>query len=348
MVRSPLFSRRVHIAGSVSQSGQIASAEEVIAARAFLAELVGELVRRGANFVIPVDAKKIRPDGLEITFDWLVWKALSENLANRPEGSRDPLAIAVQHHKTEGQIPLEHEELWDDLRVSDRVYIENVAHWNMGSKRIEAQARWGDVLLTLGGGEGVLHAANLYHEAGKPVVPLNFELCDRDEGSRRLFQLGMSRDGAEKLFRTTDRNAHPWINRINFTNRTSRTERVRTVIDLLEALDRPKAFAVRLLNTTHADFADVDGYFETVVSPFVGDVLGHDLVVVDGKQPYDYARVDQEIFEKLHRSSLVVADVTGSRPNCFLELGYALAITLLIDKPTNRKSRLEGVVLERR
>ena len=39
---------------------------------------------------------------------------------------------------------------------------------------------------------------------------------------------------------------------------------------------------------------------------------------------YDHARIDQEIFAKLHRSSVVLADITGARPNCFLELGYAL------------------------
>ncbi len=30
------------------------------------------------------------------------------------------------------------------------------------------------------------------------------------------------------------------------------------------------------------------------------------------------------IFESLHFSSLAMVDVTGERPNCFIELGYAL------------------------
>jgi hypothetical protein len=46
--------------------------------------------------------------------------------------------------------------------------------------------------------------------------------------------------------------------------------------------------------------------------------------VVDGRQPYEHARIDQEIFAKLHRSRVVLADITGMRPNCFVELGYAL------------------------
>ncbi len=40
--------------------------------------------------------------------------------------------------------------------ASDLVQIENAAHWNMNSKRMEAQARWGDILIALGGAEGVL------------------------------------------------------------------------------------------------------------------------------------------------------------------------------------------------
>ena len=61
-----------------------------------------------------------------------------------------------------------------------------------------------------------------------------------------------------------------------------------------------------------------------MVQPVVEGELGYKLTVVDGRQAYEYARIDHEIFAKLHRSSVVLADITGMRPNCFLELGYAL------------------------
>jgi nucleoside 2-deoxyribosyltransferase len=61
-----------------------------------------------------------------------------------------------------------------------------------------------------------------------------------------------------------------------------------------------------------------------VVEPIIEGELGYKLTVVDGRQPLEHARVDQEIFARLHRSSVVIADITGLRPNCFLELGYAL------------------------
>ena len=235
-----------------------------------------------------------------------------------------PLAIAVQHHKNEEQIPESFDRLWDDLRNSDRVQIENAAHWNMASKRMEAQARWGDILIALGGSEGVLFLANLYHDAGKPVVPLNAPICAPGTGARRLFEFGLSGNHAPQLFRATGMDAHGWINRINFRSRTPVAERVAGVVELLEALEPPRAFVVRLLNPGHADYAEVQEYFDTVVAPIVEGELGYKLTVVDGRQPLEHARLDEEIFVKLHRSSVVITDITGLRPNCFLELGYAL------------------------
>lgn len=325
MPRSPLFGRRVHISGSIVDDPSVATAEDVNAARDMIARLVGKLVAAGATFVLPVDAEKPRPaDGLPICFDWLVWKAIHANLANRPQGAPDPLAIAVQHHKNEDQVPEEFQVLWDQLRGTDRVQIENVSHWNMASKRMEAQAQWGDILITVGGGEGVLFLANLYHDAGKPVVPLNLPVVPADAGSRRLFTMGLSSIHAPKLFRANSQSAHTWINRIQFTSRVSVEERVTKVFDLLEDLEPPKAFAVRLLTPEHPDFPDVDTFFDVVVRPVIEGQLGYKLMAVDGRQTYEHPRIDQEIFAKLHRSSLVIADITGARPNCFIELGYAL------------------------
>ena len=81
---------------------------------------------------------------------------------------------------------------------------------------------------------------------------------------------------------------------------------------------------MRLLNPDLPDFSDVQHFFDVVVQPVIEGELGYRLVVIDGRQAYDHARIDQEIFAKLHRSSVVLADITGGRPNCFLELGYAL------------------------
>ena len=109
MARSPLFGRRVHIAGSIVEDAAVAAAADVEQARELVAALVKELVKRGANFVIPVDAEPVRKgDSLPICFDWLVWKMIKDNLALRPANVSGSLAVAVQHHKSEDQIPAEY------------------------------------------------------------------------------------------------------------------------------------------------------------------------------------------------------------------------------------------------
>jgi len=323
--KSPLFGRRIHIAGSIADNPSLASTADVQQTRELIEGLVQQLVKKGASFVVPVDAEKVRPaDGLPTSFDWLVWKTIYASLAQRPSGAPNPLVVAVQHHKNEGQIPPEFESLWDNLRSSDLVQIENAAHWNMNSKRMEMQARWGDILIVVGGSEGVLFLSNLYHDAGKPVVPLNAPVCAPDTGARRLFNFGLSSTQAQRLFQTVDLTAHAWINRINFTARRAIGERVASIIDLLESLERPRAFVVRLLNPEHPSYDEVQTFFETVARPVIEDELGFKMTVVDGQQPHDHAWMEQEIFAKLHRSRVVFADITGTRANCLLELGYGL------------------------
>lgn len=340
MARSSLFGRRIHIAGSISCDAAVASPAEVKAARELVKGLVLDLIKRGATFVVPVDAEKLREgDDMPICFDWLIWKTLYENLARRPSGASNPLAIAVQHHKNEEQIPPEFAQLWGDLRASDLVHIENVSHWNMNSKRMEAQARWGDILIALGGSDGVLFLANLYHDAGKPVVPMNARITSPDTGALRLFSSGLDSTQAQRLFQTIHHNAHTWINRINFTSRNRVCEHVNTIIDLLEALEKPPAFAIRLLDPECEDYDDVETFFNEIVRPVIEDEFGYKLIIVDGSQPYRHPRIDQEIFEKLHRSRFVLADITGMRPNCLIELGYALGRglpTMLMVKKGNR------------
>lgn len=325
MARSPLFGRRIHIAGSIANDPHIAPAAEVQRAREFVQHLVRGLVQRGATFVLPVDAEPTRSaDELPICFDWLMWNTIHTNLHRRPSDALDPLVVAVQHHKNEEQIPEPYVDVWEALRTSDRVYIENVSHWNMNSKRMEAQARAGDILIALGGDEGVMNLANLYHDAGKPVVPLDFAITAPNTGARRLFDVGLTRSTAHRLFQVDEHNPHAWVNRIRMTNRTSTPDGVANVLALLEALTPPRAFVVRLLNPGHEDYDDVQAFFDTVVKPVVEGELGYRMTVVDSRHVHEQPRIDQEIFDKLHRSSVVIADLTGERPNCFLELGYAL------------------------
>lgn len=324
MSKSALFGRRIHITGSISEYPEIATGTDVDAARKLVKILVKKLMQSGATFVVPVDAEKRREDDRPICFDWLIWEAIKDNIAKRPNGAPNPLAIGVMHHKSKDQIPQGKQELWDELLETDLVEIENASHWNMNSKRMELQAKWGDILIAIGGGEGVTYLANLYHDAGKHVVPLDSPLTPLDQGARKLFDIGLTSDKSGQLLRTKSKTPHHWINRINFAKRTQVEARVTTLIELLEDLEPPRAFGVRLLDPENPEFKAVNDYFQTIIQPILENELGYLFTVIDGRQPFEHARIDQEIFTKLHRSSLVIADITGSRPNCFLELGYAL------------------------
>ena len=74
------------------------------------------------------------------------------------------------------------------------------------------------------------------------------------------------------------------MNRINFAPRHDTTQRIQTLMELLQSLERPTVFAVRLLNPKHEKYPVVEDYFEGVVKSVV-ESLGYKMVMVDGRQP---------------------------------------------------------------
>ena len=326
MARSPLFGRRIHISGSISKCPSVATPENVKTVRDLVKSLVEELVKAGANFVVPVDDDKSRKsDNLPITFDWLVWETIHGNLQSRPPDLPDPVAIAVIHHKTGSQIPEKYTEIWQEFINSSLVHIEDAAHWNMGSKRMELQAKHGDILIALGGSDGVKYLADLYHDSGKPVIPLNLPICRDGQGARHLFERGKSTHQPRSLFRLSgSESSQSRLNKLDFLRDKSISDMVNGIVKLMEDLERPTAFAVRLLNEDTCCYVDVDNFFTEVVQPVIEAELGYKLMTIDNGHTHEHSWVNQEIFERLHRCSLVIADLTCARPNCYMELGYAL------------------------
>lgn len=322
-----LLNRRIHIAGSVSRSHDVAPADLVEDVRMYLKTLIGHLIRAGATFVVPVDADPMRADGQHILFDWLILQTIKDNVHLRPqEGQRSgqPLVVAVQHHKNELQIPDEHLELWRYYKdAANLMRLESAHRWDMNSKRMDIQSRHGDILITLGGDEGVLYLADLYHETGRPVIPLNAVLTARDKGSLRLWDLAIPSTETHRFFKVDPpQQAHDLLQRTTFATRDPMERRVEALMTLLTALRRPLAFAVRLLNPDHKDYHDVENFFTGVVQP-VAEEFGYAFKVIDGSHA-EGPDIAQQIFENLHNSGVAVVDMTGERPNCFIELGYAL------------------------
>lgn len=90
----------------------------------------------------------------------------------------------------------------------------------------------------------------------------------------------------------------------------------------MEDLRFPLAFYVRLLDPDNEAIGSVEQFFRNTVDP-VMDELAYRPHEVGLARPIA-AFLNVEIFEAIHRAGLVVVDLTGARPNCLMELGYAL------------------------
>jgi hypothetical protein len=195
--------------------------------------------------------------------------------------------------------------------------------------RREWQADRGDILIGLSGGEGFEHLAQIYASKGKPVIPIDLNLGssqnDGSGGASRLFH--SARYTPDDYFRVLDgQSGSDLLDRTSTRDGTRPVgEVVSSIMDLISKLQPPKVFYVRLLNEdldAFPEFPEVESFFREVVDPFVRSLGYEPSQMGIGKN--EHAWMNQAIFDKLHHSSVVFADITTLRPNCFLELGYAL------------------------
>jgi hypothetical protein len=67
----------------------------------------------------------------------------------------------------------------------------------------------------------------------------------------------------------------------------------------------------------------LDSAYEGVIKP-LGEKYGFEVLRVDEIQ--DSGNISQQILENISQSELVLADLTGERPNCYYEAGFAQAL----------------------
>lgn len=322
--------RRIHIAGSASPTTE---ENRLIYGHSLVRELTRSLADEGANFVCPFgkDPKLLdREDGPSIIFDWTISETIYDFLKVRPDqasGDNGRLIHALCTTKTDSHIPETKRAIYDALRKLDAIRLEFAKQgWTSGHMRREWQAEHGDILIGLSGGEGFEHLAQIYASKGKPVIPLDLQLGssqnDGSGGASAMFDIALNtpndyfqvidgQSGGDLLDRTRTRDGSRPV-----------TEIVSSILDLISKLQPPKVFYVRLLNEALAEFQEVESYCREVVDPFVRSIGYEPSQMGIGKT--EHAWMNQAIFDKLHHSSVVFADLTSLRPNCFLELGYAL------------------------
>lgn len=327
--------RRIHIAGSAARD---TDHELLNYAHKLVRELVRTLGREGAIFALGAGGEPLADPGDEkspaIIFDWTALSTLHDLLddgrveAQGPEGR---LISTVATHKTEEQVPESRRDIWCGLRETDAVRLEYTRPgWTFGAVRREMQARQGDILIALSGGQGVEHLAQNYAASGKPVIPLDLNLgSSTNDGSGGAAKLATEALGRpERLLRVRDPEAAA-----DLLSRTSTRhgaapihEVVSAVKRLILALEPPAAFYVRMLDESDPEFEHVERFFRYVVDPTV-EKLGYSRNEM-GRDATGQVWMNKAIFDALHYSSLIVVDLTGLRNNCFMEYGYALGCRL--------------------
>lgn len=325
-----LRGRRVHIVGSADPT---ADEKKLGYVHSLLSELTKALAAEGTTFVIPFGKEplqKDRLDGPSITFDWTVAEAVhgayKDGLA-LPAGPNGRLVTTLATSKTDSHIPPARRTIYDQLRNGNCIGMEFLEPgWSAGAFVRSRLAQLGDVLIAVSGGQGVEQLAIEYSSKGKPVIPLDINVGssshDGSGGAVRLFdraranpsdffRVSESASGADLLDRTQTRNGETEVSKV-----------VTAVINLLNALVPPRVFYVRLLNDAIPEYPSVENFFRDTADPLVRELGYEPLQMGIGKN--DFVWMNQAIFDSLHHSSVALIDLTALRPNCFMELGYAL------------------------
>ena len=331
----PLTGKRIQVAGSI---GPKTSSDIAACGHEIVRRVVKGVIAAGGGIVTTAGKEPKLAGGMAFVFAWSVLEVVAESIRHgtcpHPIGGHCPVVIVVSE-KGESEIPAARKVLWKELLESKVVEVKRIMPGARSATMIrERQFLCGDALFILGGGTGVEHLAETYMSACKPVLPLDLPLgASRDDG------IG----GAERLARESRTNpmAFMRLQKDESGREGARLAQIATdggkaaanavaeaVLNIIVNLAPPTVFYVRLLNREHEGYERVERFFRNVVDPIVEE---YGLARVDlGKDEVNSGFINTEIFGRLHHSTVAVVDVTGERPNCFIELGYALGRPLRV------------------
>lgn len=318
---------RVHISGSAATD---CDGDLLAAVHGFVRAFATEVIGAGGGLVLGVGDEPRGDSGEPCIFDWTALQvvASSPDPAPRWPPARPERFVVVASQRGLERVPEWHGDVWDKCRRRTDFDLEAApAGWRMAGIIRERQVLRGDILVAVGGGAGVEHLAELYQDEGKPVIPIHAALGainrDGNGGSRYLHERALG--GVSDFFQLRDSagSAAARLSSLRLTATTDVDAQAKKAAALVADLRPRPAFYVRLLANDHPEFAAVERFFRDVV----------DAVVIErGFNPQEMGRakpaaafMNVEIFQALHRAGMVVVDLTGARPNCTMELGYALA-----------------------
>ena len=319
---------RVHIAGSaaVDTDGAL-----LTAAHDTVRALARKLIDEGLGLVVGIGGERIGDSGVPCIFDWTV----IETIAQAPDPApgwllgAEPRFFVVGSLAGFDRVPPNRKDVW--AKCSSRSDVEVAASppgWRMGGIIRQNQARQADVLVAVGGGAGVEHLAQIYFEEGKRVIPINCAIRglsgDGVGGSQRMHEIALGNEGVE-FFQLRDGagGAAARLAALRIDAACDPEVIGTRTAELVRDLRPTIAFYVRLVAKDHDRYSAVERFFRRTIDPTV-ETLGFRPHEVGRSDPLA-AFLNVEIFGGIHRAGLVVVDLTGNRPNCLMELGYALA-----------------------
>lgn len=318
---------RLHLTGSAALT---CNPQLLSKAHSFVEEVVRGVIAVGGGVVVGAGAEPTGEADVPCIFDWTALGEIARSPDPSPEWPRQKPErhVVIASQRGLEKVPDDRSAEWDDVRNRSDFGLEVAPPgWRMAGIIRERQVLRGDVLLALGGGAGAEHLAELYRDEGKPIVPIATELGalnkDGNGGSRYLHEQALS--ATEKFFRLRDGAGNPAARLLDLRldAESDPDTLARTTLKLLEDLRPRTAFYVRLLDPTHAEYLSVEDFFREVVDPVVID-QGFTPKEMGRGRP-EAAFMNVEIFQGLHRAGAVIVDLTGVRPNCTMELGYAIA-----------------------
>jgi hypothetical protein len=327
---SGVLGRRVQIAGSASKFTDPLLVEY---AHKLVSDITRGILREGGGLMLSV-GKEPLPESTSaksLIFDWTALETaagcLRDGSCTWPHSSGPPILV-VTSEKAVSEIPPARISLWQELIEGGFLNVEYIQPGARSATMMrDRQAQLGDVLLLLGGGTGVEHSARLYLDRRRPVIPLDLPLgASRDDGTGGSMRLSAeARSDVDRFFSLQPKFAGTAGARFAALSARAGSEEVGAlatkVIGLLKVLCQPVAFYVRLLNREVAAFAPVEDFFRTVVDSVVEEAGFRRIEIGTDSTKAPFLNV--AIFDNLHFASVAVIDLTGERPSCFIELGYA-------------------------
>jgi hypothetical protein len=327
-----LAGRRIQIAGSANKATDV---NVIRYGHRLVSQVVRGVLVAGGGLVLAVGREPRADDGDEslpsLVFDWTALEAvasvLRDGAARWPRAAGLPVVV-VASEKADAEIPQGRRALWNELLASGSVQLESIMPGSRAAALIrQRQAAFGEVLLTLGGGTGVEHLADLYLRERRTVIPLDLPLGasrgDGTGGSERLAQESRAEPGyfIRMQRRFKDRANAELAGLATRKGVEPDTDVAQRIVGLLGMLAPPTAFYVRLLNKKHESFPRVEKFFREVVDPVVAEA---GLQRIDmGTDETEHGFINVGIFDSLHFARVAIVDLTGSRQNCFIEMGYA-------------------------